>query len=82
MSASDHLSDDEFGEHKKVHSFDVTVSTHDDLKDGVIAKKVHGSQHAHHRIVVAHDDPVTAQLIAAQMAHVTSGYVTGAYHRI
>ena len=63
-------------------SFDVTVSTHDDLKDGIIAKKVHGSQHAHHRIVVCADDPTEAQLIAAQMAHCTSGYVTGAFHRI
>lgn len=65
------------------HGFDVTVSDHDSLKEGVIAKKVHGSQHAHHRVVISGEhDPVTAQLIAAQMAHCTSGYVTGAYHRI
>ncbi len=62
------LSPDQF------HSFDVTVSSHDDLKKGIVAKKVHGSQHAHHRVVISADySPEEAQIVAAQMAHVTSG---------
>lgn len=68
---------------EQFHSFDVTASTHDDLKDGVVAKKFHGSPNAHHRVVVSGEySPTEASLIAAQMAYATHGYVTGVQARI
>ena len=51
------------------HQFDVQVSDHDSLKLGVVAKRLHGSQHTHHRVVVSGSYTFEeAHLIAAQMA--------------
>lgn len=65
----------------KVFSFDVTVSTHDDLKRGVIAKRLYGSPNNHHRIVVAAETRNAAALDASAMA-LQHGYLTGLYDRI
>ena len=63
-------------------SFDVTVSSHDELQKGITAARRHGSQHAHHRVVVSGDYGHTeASLLAAQMAAATSGMPTGVYPR-
>jgi hypothetical protein len=43
---------------------------------------MHGSQHTHHRVVVAAEDRDTAALIAAQMVSATWGMCTGLYDRI
>jgi len=64
------------------HSFDVTVSSHEELQCGITAARRHGSQHAHHRVVVSGEYGHTeASLIAAQMAAATSGMPTGVYLR-
>lgn len=73
MAASDHL---------QPQQFDVTVSTHEDLRKGIVAKKLPGSQHKHHRVTVSGEYGNDAELIAGQMAQATSGYVTGIYPRI
>lgn len=65
-----------------VYSFDVTVSTHDDLKRGVTELKVKGSQHRWHRIVVWADDGGEAFHTAFAMLYVQGWYVTGIYDRI
>jgi len=66
-----------------VFTFDATVSTHDLLKAGVVEAKMPGSQHRHHRVVVAAEDRDTAALIAAQMVCcVSGGMCTGLYDRI
>jgi hypothetical protein len=64
-----------------IYSFDVTVSTHDLLKAGVVTARLPGSPERHHRIVVAADTRNEAALIAAQM---TSwwGVCTGVYDRV
>jgi len=63
-------------------SYDVTVSSHDELREGITAARRHGSQHTHHRVVVSGDYGHTeASLIAAQMAAATSGMPTGVYPR-
>ena len=65
------------------HSFDVTVSSHDELKAGITEAKRRGSQHAHHRIVISGALSLAeASLLAAQMASVTSGMCTGVSPRI
>jgi hypothetical protein len=64
-----------------VFSFDVTVSTHDLLKQGVTEARLHGSLHTHHRVVVAGRDRNEAALIAAQMAS-CHAMCTGLYDRI
>lgn len=64
-----------------VFKFDVTVSTHEDLKSGRLAIPVNGSQHAHHRVVIETDNDVDASLTAALMAS-EYGIVTGIYPRI
>lgn len=64
-----------------IFSFDATVSTHDLLKQGVTAGRLHGSQHRHHRIVVAAGTRDEAALIAAQMAG-CHAMVTGVYDRV
>jgi hypothetical protein len=64
----------------EVYSFDVTVSTHDDLMRGVVAIKVLGSQYPWHRCTVAAESPEEAELIAQQMAS-CHYYVTGSYPR-
>jgi hypothetical protein len=64
-----------------VYSFDVTVSTHDLLKAGVIAARLWGSQERHHRIVVVAESRNEAALLAAQMASI-HGVCTGVYDRI
>jgi hypothetical protein len=51
-----------------IYSFDVTMSTHDLLKAGVVAARLPGSPNRHHRIVVAAESRNEAALIAAQMA--------------
>ena len=62
-------------------SFDVTVSNHDLLKTGVLAMRLGGSQHAHHRIVTAATDETEASLLAAQMAS-AHGMVTSVALRV
>lgn len=47
---------------------DVTVSTHDDVKDGVLAQKIKGGQFSWHRILVSADSDLDALLVASQMA--------------
>lgn len=51
-----------------VYSFDVEVSTHDLLKQGVTAGRLYGSPRTWHRIVVEACDEQEGALIAAQMA--------------
>jgi hypothetical protein len=63
------------------YSFDVTVSTHDLLKGGVVAARIVGSQDRHHRIVIAAESRNEAALLAAQMAS-CHGVCTGIYDRI
>ncbi len=65
----------------EVFSFDVEVSTHDALREGVLALKLYGAQHAFHRVVVAADTIDEAALIAAQMAS-CHGMCTAVYPRI
>ena len=65
-----------------VYSFDVTVSTHDDLKRGVAALHVLGAQHPWHRIVVAADNHSEAFHTAFAMLYVQGWYPTGIYDRI
>ena len=68
---------------EELHSFDVTVSSNEELRLGVTAARRHGSQHRHHRVVVGGGLKVKeAHLLAAQMASATSGIVTGVYSRI
>lgn len=64
-----------------VFSFDVTVSSHELLKQGVCEARLFGSQHAHHRIVVAAETRDEAALIACQMAGLHA-MCTGLYDRI
>jgi hypothetical protein len=64
----------------KVFSFDVTVSTHDNLKRGITAMGM--SPYDHHRIVVASDDHTEAFYTAFSMMYVRGYYVTGVYDRI
>lgn len=67
----------------EVYSFDVTVSSHDLLKRGVVEARLLFSPHHHHRVVVAADDVVDASLAAAQMAACIPGVVvTGTYLRV
>jgi hypothetical protein len=65
-----------------VYSFDATASTHDLLKLGVTEARMYGSQHTHHRVVVAAEDRDTAALTAAQMVSCTHTMCTGLYDRI
>lgn len=66
----------------QVFSFDVEVSTHDDLKNGILALRVHGSRHAWHRVVIAADTRDEAALLAAQMASCHGWMGTGVHDRI
>lgn len=62
MSASEHLSEDQF------HSFDVEVSTHDLLRKGVVAARLPGESITHHRVnISAEYSHAEAQQIAALM---------------
>lgn len=63
------------------YSFDVTVSTHDLLRAGVVAARLPGCPEDHHRVVVAAGSRNEAALIAAQMAS-CHGVCTGVYDRI
>jgi hypothetical protein len=65
----------------QVFSFDVIVSTHDLLRRGIVAGRLHGSLNHHHRIVVIADDRNEAALIACQMAS-CHAMCTGIYDRI
>lgn len=65
-----------------IYSFDATVSSHDLLKSGVVEARLPGSEHRHHRVVVAAEDRDTAALLACQMVACTSGIPTGLYDRI
>lgn len=62
-------------------SFDIEVSTHDDLKAGRTAIRIQGSQHTHHRVTVSADNITEAACIAVQMGMI-SGYVTACHPRI
>lgn len=64
------------------YSFDTTFSTHDLLKVGITEARLPGSQHRHHRVVVAAEDRDTAALLAAQMVCCTHGICTGIWDRI
>lgn len=63
-----------------LYSFDVEVSTHDDLRLGVLAIKLYGSQRTWHRVVVDAENANDAELIAAQMA-CCHGMCTATYPR-
>ena len=65
----------------KIFSFDATVSANDLLKQGVTEARLYGSQHTHHRVVVAGRDRNEAALIAAQMVS-CHAMCTGLYDRI
>lgn len=62
-------------------SFDVTVSSHDALREGKTALRLKQSQFAHHRIVVAAPTLTEAHLVAAQMASL-HGMCTGVHLRV
>lgn len=51
-----------------VFTVDVEVSSHDLLKRGILATRLHGSQRTWHRILVDADDERDAVLLAAQIA--------------
>lgn len=61
-------------------SFDITVSTHDALKLGIIALGL--PPYDHHRVVVAAQSHTEAFHIAFAMLYVRGYYVTGIYDRI
>lgn len=64
------------------HSFDIEVSSHDDLKEGIVAKRIMSSQHTHHRIVISGEyTEVEAAIIACQMGNIW-GMTTACYIRI
>ena len=66
-----------------VWSFDVTVSSHVLLRQGVTEHRLFGAEAAHHRVVVSAETRDEAALIAAQMAACIPGaMVTGVYDRI
>lgn len=64
----------------KVFSFDVTVSTHDNLKHGITAMGL--PPYDHHRVVVAAENHTEAFEIAFAMPFVRGFYVMGVYDRI
>ena len=59
-----------------VYAVDVTVSDHDHLRRGVIAKPMFGL--TWHRVLVAADSDHEAVLVASQMASCTGGMCTSA----
>lgn len=63
-------------------SFDVTVSTHDDLHAGVIELALYGAGHRHHRVVVAAAGYPEALDTAYALAARPGREVTGLYLRI
>ncbi|HEY9418079.1 MAG TPA: hypothetical protein VIQ30_25245 [Pseudonocardia sp.] len=65
----------------ETYSFDVEVSTHELLRDGVVATKLLGSSESHHRVVVVAESVNEAGLIAQQMAS-CHGMCTGVYLRV
>jgi hypothetical protein len=64
----------------EIFSFDVTVSTHNNLKNGIVAMGL--PPYDHHRVVVAADTHTEAFEIAFAMPFVRGYYVTGVYDRI
>jgi hypothetical protein len=63
------------------YSFDVTYSTHDDLKNHVTEiRDIYAPAH-HHRIVIAASSRTEAALLAAQMV-CCYAICTGVYDRI
>lgn len=58
-----------------VFSFDVGVTTHDLMKQGVLVSH-------YRRVVVADDDHTSAAITACQMAALHGGYVTECLTRI
>lgn len=64
----------------EVFAFDVTVSTHDNLKRGIIAMGL--PPYDHHRVVVAAENHTEAFNVAFAMLYVRGYYVTGVYDRI
>lgn len=66
----------------RVFSFDVEVSTREDLTKGVLARRVRGSQHAWHRVVIAADTRNEAALLAVLMASAHGWIVTAVHDRI
>lgn len=60
-----------------IYSFDIALSTHKLLKEGIC-------EAALTRVVVEADDDVDAQLLACQLAHAVHGHamVTAAYMRV
>lgn len=65
-----------------IYSFDATASTHEQLKRGITEARMFGSQHTHHRVVVAAEDRDEAALIAAQIVSCTHTLCTGLFDRI
>lgn len=65
-----------------IYSFDVTVSTHDLLKQGVVARRWAGSPNDWHRVVVEAPNRIEAGLIVHAMLHAQGHYPTGIYDRI
>lgn len=63
------------------YHFDVQVSDHDSLKQGVTARKLYGSEYDWHRIVVTADNNDDAHWLAAAMAS-RHGMVTSLAWRI
>lgn len=63
-----------------IYSFDVTLSTHDLLKERVTEAR-YNSPTKHHRIVIAAPDRNSAALLAAQMV-CCYAICTGVYDRI
>lgn len=50
-----------------VYSFDVEMSSHDDLRRGILALRTFGAEATWHRVTVAASTPEEAELISAQM---------------
>jgi len=65
-----------------VFIFDVTVSTHDDLKLGIVALRLYGAQTAHHRITVEADSYADALASVGLLATRADRLVTGLYLRV
>lgn len=62
-------------------AFDVTVSTHDLLREGVTEARLYMGEATHHRIVVGADSEAEAFLVAGQMAS-CQHQCTGVYLRV
>lgn len=61
-------------------SFDLTTSSHELLREGIVAGRFFGSEHNHQRVTIEADSWLEASELAILMG-MCFGYVTGCYYR-